>query len=133
MLDELSCGHKCDGTAYITYEAVYREFIIYGTDAGTQIGLFDVAGPSGIFLLKYGVPEVPEVSRSLPGARGFVFPKYQPMAIHGDPIHPRKYLMFSNLHVPDHMFGTIGQRFFDFVVPTLMGGVDPSKKMRTEI
>ena len=24
--------------------------------------------------------------KNLPGARGFVFPKYQPVAIHGDPI-----------------------------------------------
>ena len=31
-------------------------------------------------------PKVQEVSKNLPGARGFVFPKYEPVAIHGDPI-----------------------------------------------
>ena len=28
--------------------------------------------------------------KTFTGARGFVFPKYQPVAIHGDPIHPPK-------------------------------------------
>ena len=41
------------------------------------------------FLIKNEVPEVQEASKNLPGARGFVFPKYQPVAIHGDPIHPQ--------------------------------------------
>ena len=39
-----------------------------------------------IFLLFYGVPEVREVSRKLPGARGFVVIEYEPVASHGDPI-----------------------------------------------
>ena len=34
----------------------------------------------------YGVPEVREVSRKLPGARGFVVAEYQPVASHGGPI-----------------------------------------------
>ena len=38
---------------------------------------------------KYGVPEAPEASKNLLGARGFIFPKYEPMAIHGDPIDPQ--------------------------------------------
>ncbi len=43
------------------------------------------------FLIKkYGVPEAREVSRNLPGARGFVFPKYGPEASHGDPTHDQK-------------------------------------------
>ena len=43
-----------------------------------------------IFDKKYGVPEAREVFRNLPGARGFVFPKYEPEASHGDPIHDQK-------------------------------------------
>ena len=49
----------------------------------TNFGLF---GIEDHFLLKYGVPEVQEVSKNLPGAHGFVFPKYEPVAIHGNPI-----------------------------------------------
>ena len=30
-----------------------------------------------------------EAFRNLPGARGFVFPKYEPVASHGDPIQAR--------------------------------------------
>ena len=43
----------------------------------------------GIFFKsKYGMAEVQEVFKNLPGVRGFIFPKYQPVAIHGDHIHP---------------------------------------------
>ena len=45
-------------------------------------------------MIKYGVPEAREASKNIPGARGFVFPKYQPVAIHGDPIHPQNNLEF---------------------------------------
>ena len=41
--------------------------------------------------VKYGIPEVREVSRNLPGARGFALTKYEPMASHGDPIQPQNY------------------------------------------
>ena len=44
-----------------------------------------------IFLIKYGLPEVREVSRKLPGARGFAVSEYGPVAIHDDPIQPQKY------------------------------------------
>ena len=37
----------------------------------------------------YGVPEVREVSRNLPGARGFVVIECGSMASHGDPIQAR--------------------------------------------
>ena len=37
------------------------------------------------FLILYGIWEVREVSRNLPGARGFVVTEYQPVATHGDP------------------------------------------------
>ena len=53
------------------------------------------------FLVKYGLPEVREVSRKLPGARGFAVSEYGPVASHGDPIQPQKYyfLEFANLVV----------------------------------
>ena len=59
--------------------------------------IFEFWGPSGHFLLKYGLPEAQEASKNLPGARGSVFPKYQPVATHGDPIHPQNYLNLSPL------------------------------------
>ena len=56
----------------------------------SKIGVWDLCLSRINLKLKYGVPEVQEASKNLPGARGFVFPKYQPMAIHGDSIHPPK-------------------------------------------
>ena len=44
-----------------------------------------------IFLVKYGLPEVREVSRKLPGARGSAVSEYGPVASHGDPIQPQNY------------------------------------------
>ena len=51
-----------------------------------------------IFGVKYGIPEVREVSRKLPGARGFAVIEYGPVASHGDPIQPQNYgfLEFAN-------------------------------------
>ncbi len=37
----------------------------------------------------YEVPEVREVSKNLPDTRGVVFPEYEPVASHGDPIQAR--------------------------------------------
>ena len=48
-----------------------------------------------IFLVKYGLPEVREVSRKLPGARGFAVSEYGPVASHGDPIQPQNYGFFE--------------------------------------
>ncbi len=48
-----------------------------------------------LFLIKYGLPEVREVSRKLPGARGFAVIEYGPMASHGDPIQPQNYRFFE--------------------------------------
>ena len=44
-----------------------------------------------ILLVKYGIPEVREVSRNLPGARGFAVIEYGPVASHGDPIQAQNY------------------------------------------
>ena len=41
------------------------------------------------FRSKYNMKWSQEVSRKLPGARGSVFPKYEAVASHGDPIHAR--------------------------------------------
>ena len=48
-----------------------------------------------ICLIKYGLPEVREVSRNLPGARGFVVIEYGPVASHGDPIQAQNYSFFE--------------------------------------
>ena len=39
-----------------------------------------------------------EASKNLPGARGSVFPKYQSMPIHGDPIQPISRPHFKNIY-----------------------------------
>ena len=46
-------------------------------------------------LIKYGIPEVREVSRNLPGARGFAVIVYGPVVSHGDPIQARNYRFFE--------------------------------------
>ena len=53
------------------------------------------------FFIKYGIPGVREVSRKLPGARGFAVIEYGPVASHDDPIQPQNYafLEFANLVV----------------------------------
>ena len=38
-----------------------------------------------------------EVSKHLPGAGGFIFPKYQPIPTHGDPIQPPDNQIFTHL------------------------------------
>ena len=48
-----------------------------------------------LFGVKYGIPEVREVSRNLPGARGFAVIEYGPVASHGDPIQARNYRCFE--------------------------------------
>ncbi len=52
-------------------------------------------------LVKNSIPEVREVSRNLPGARGFAVVEYGPMASHGDPIQARNYrfVEFAKLDV----------------------------------
>ncbi len=47
------------------------------------------------FFVKYGIPEVREVSRNLPGARGFAVIEYGPVPSHGDPIQARNYGFFE--------------------------------------
>ena len=61
--------------------------------------MFDVFGN---FWILYGLPEAREVFKNLPGARGVIFPKYEPIPIHGDPIHPRNYIYFTNFYLPYH-------------------------------
>ncbi len=56
------------------------------------------------FGIIYGVPEVLEARQNLSGARGFAFPEYEPMALNGDPIHPKTNLICSNLYLTDHLF-----------------------------
>ena len=48
-----------------------------------------------VFSVKYGIPEVREVSRNLPGARGSTLAEYGPVASHGDPIQPQNYRFFE--------------------------------------
>ena len=46
-------------------------------------------------MIKFGLPEVREVSRNLPGARGSAVIEYEPVASHGDPIQPQNYRFFE--------------------------------------
>ena len=48
-----------------------------------------------IFLVRHGIPEVREVSRKLPGARGSAVIEYGPVASHGDHIQPQNYRFLS--------------------------------------
>ena len=48
-------------------------------------------------MIFYGLPEPPEPSKNLPGARAVIFPKYEPIPSHGDPIRP-KYYHFYKFH-----------------------------------
>ena len=57
-----------------------------------------------IFFILYGVPEVREVSRKLPGAHGFVVIEYGPVASHADPIQPRFYRFLTHLDVHPSKF-----------------------------
>ena len=83
---------------------------------------------------EYGIPEVPEASKNLPRVRGSVFPEYQPVAIHGDPIHPQNDLNFSQLFelVPlrSHIFPNVTSILY-LLVGTLRGDTHP-KKMQYE-
>ena len=56
-------------------------------ELGPRTAAWPLLERPGHFLLKYSFLEVLEVYKNRPGARGFVFPKYQPMVSHGDPIH----------------------------------------------
>ena len=57
--------------------------------------IFDIFEHFLFFWVTYDLPEVREVSRKLPGARGSVATKYGPVASHGDPIQPRNYTFFE--------------------------------------
>jgi len=50
------------------------------------------------FLFFYGIPEPPEPSKNLPGARTSIFPKSRHIPSHGDPIHP-KYDHFGHVRL----------------------------------
>ena len=71
--------------------AVHRELNIWKI---WQSFFFQIVWYWSYFWIWYGIPEVREVSKNLPGARGFFFPKYQPIPSHGDPIHAWNGLNF---------------------------------------
>ena len=50
-----------------------------------------MSGFGGHFSIFYSLPEAPEAFKNLPGARGFVLPKYEPVASHGGPVHASNY------------------------------------------
>ena len=82
-------------------KAVYREFKYTNN---SEISIFLDFSDFLIFLIFYGVPEVREVSRKLPGARGFVVIEYEPVASHGDPIQARFYKILTLLDVHPSRF-----------------------------
>ena len=61
-------------------------------------------GLLGHFLILYGIPEVQEVFKNLPGAGGFVVIEYEPILSHGDPIHARNYQFVTHPNVYDYIF-----------------------------
>ena len=77
--------------------AVYREFK-YTEKYGISV-IFYFFDVFRIFLIFYRVFRAREAFRNLPGARGVVFPKYQPVASHGDPFQTRNYLFWSTQNV----------------------------------
>ena len=71
----------------------------------------------GYFLILYGVPEVREVSRNLPGARGFVVIEYEPVASHGDPIQARFYQILTLLDVhPSRLFNVFLEKWISYKI-----------------
>ena len=81
------------------------------------------------FFVKYGIPEVREVSRNLPGARGFVVIEYEPVASHGNPFQARNYrfsdvpnsvLMLSGLrkrlYGPNKSVGSLEMDYVDTII-----------------
>ena len=66
------------------------EYFFYAPVAVASLTKYVWGAPPGS-LVKKGIPEVREVSRKLPGARGFAVIEYGPVASHGDPIQPRNY------------------------------------------
>ena len=67
------------------------------------------------FSIFYGVPGVREVSRKLPGARGFVVIEYGPVASHGDPIQPRFYQILALLDVhPSRLFNVFPEKWISY-------------------
>ena len=62
---------------------------LLSADAGNMVFLNFRTFPA--FLIFYGIPEAPEPSKNLPGARGVIFPKYEPMTIHLDPFQVEKH------------------------------------------
>ncbi len=65
--------------------AVYREFKkITNILENLDLRIF---WESHEFLFVHNIFKAWEAFRNLPGAHGFVFPKYEPVASHGDPIH----------------------------------------------
>ena len=51
-----------------------------------------------IFDFCFEVPEAREVFKNLPGARGIIFPKYEPVPSHPDPIQPQNHDFFPPGH-----------------------------------
>ena len=47
------------------------------------------------FFILYGVPDVREASRNLPGAGGFALIEYEPVATHDDPIQAQNYQILA--------------------------------------
>ena len=95
------------------------------------LGYFGIFDNFRIFFFFIGFFRAQEVFRNLPGARGVVFPKYEPVASHGDPFQIRNYLDLSNLYVSDHI---CCRRVYHFLLfGGYFGGQDPAKKMRIEI
>ena len=86
---------KCKSQEKINKQKSQNGAGLVGKLSGHLGGVFLDFG--GHFQILYGLPEVQEVSKNLPGAPGVVFPKYGPIPSHGGPIHSQNdyFLTFS--------------------------------------
>ena len=83
-----------------TYRAAVRSIGSSNIRKNTGFSFFfQILYTFRIFLIFYRVFRAREAFRNLPGARGVVFPKYQPVASHGDPFQTRNYQFWSTQNV----------------------------------
>ena len=52
-------------------------------------------------LVIYTINKIRDPSRNLPGPRGSVLTKYQPISSHGDPVHPRFFIFSNTINFPN--------------------------------
>ena len=67
-----------------------------------KYGILEFPDFCDLFRILYGIPEAWEVFYSLPEARGFILPKYEPIPSHGVPIHAQNYINLTHTLCAPH-------------------------------